>query len=70
MVCVTYRYKLMHFYNDIDKWELYDLQNDPMEMNNIYGQPGTEEITAGMMKELKRLQEEYDDPIRFTYPID
>lgn len=64
------RYKLMHFYNDIDKWELYDLQNDPMEMNNIYGQPGTEEITAGMMKELKRLQEEYDDPIRFTYPID
>ncbi len=64
------RYKLMHFYNDIDKWELYDLQNDPMEMNNIYGQPGTEEITAGMMKVLKRLQEEYDDPIRFTYPID
>lgn len=64
------RYKLMHFYNDIDKWELYDLQNDPMEMKNIYGQPGTEEITAGMMKELKRLQEEYDDPIRFTYPID
>ena len=39
----TERYKLMHFYNDIDCWELYDLQEDPMEMHNIYGQPGTEE---------------------------
>ena len=25
----TDRYKLIHFYNDIDKWELYDLENDP-----------------------------------------
>lgn len=32
----------MHFYNDIDCWELYDLQEDRMEMHNIYGQPGTE----------------------------
>ncbi len=64
------RYKLIHFYNDIDRWELYDLQADPMEMHDIYGQPGTEEITAEMMQELKRLQEEYDDPIRFKYPID
>lgn len=63
------RYKLIHFYNDIDKWELYDLQEDPHEMNNIYGKPGTEEITARMMQELKRLQEEYDDPIRHKYPI-
>ena len=40
----TERYKLMHFYNDIDCWELYDLQEDPMEMHNIYGQPGTERV--------------------------
>ncbi|MCH5234539.1 MAG: sulfatase [Muribaculaceae bacterium] len=63
------RYKLMHFYNDIDAWELYDLQEDPHEMNNIYGKPGTEEITARMMKKLKEQQEKYDDPIRFKYPI-
>lgn len=63
------RYKLIHFYNDIDKWELYDLQADPHEMNNIYGQPGTEETTARLMQELKRLQEQYDDPIREKYPI-
>jgi hypothetical protein len=33
-------------------------------MNNIYGKPGTEEITKELMAELKRLQEYYDDPIR------
>lgn len=65
----TDRYKLIHFYNDIDVWELYDLQNDPTEMHNIYGQPGTEEITADMMQTLRKAMEEYDDPIRFQYPV-
>jgi hypothetical protein len=43
---------------------LYDLKNDPNELNNIYGQPGTERITKRMMKKLTELQEKYDDPIR------
>ena len=63
------RYKLMHFYNDIDSWELYDLQSDPHEMNNLYGQPGMEQITADMKAKLKAAQEEYDDPIRLDYPL-
>lgn len=54
-------YKLIHFYNDINKWELYNLNTDPHEMHNIYGQPGTEKITARLMKELVRLQKQYDD---------
>lgn len=58
------RYKLIHFYNDIDTWELYDLKNDPNELNNLYGKPGTERITKRMMKKLTALQEQYDDPIR------
>lgn len=62
----TERYKLIHFYNDIDHWELYDLQNDPSEMNNIYGNSGTEEITAELKAEMLRLQEQYDDPVRFS----
>ena len=60
----TERYKLMHFYNDIDAWELYDLQEDPTEMNNLYGKPGTEEIIKQLKAELERLQVQYDDPIR------
>ena len=58
------RYKLIHFYNDIDTWELYDLKEDPNELNNLYGKPGTERITKRMMKKLAALQEQYDDPIR------
>ena len=57
-------YKLIHFYNDIDSWELYDLKNDPNELHNIYGQEGTEKITRTLRKELLRLQKQYDDPIQ------
>ncbi|MDE6164309.1 MAG: DUF4976 domain-containing protein, partial [Muribaculaceae bacterium] len=65
----TDRYKLMHFYNDIDCWELYDLQEDPLEMKNIYGDPGTEEVTASLKRRLKELQQEYNDPILEKYPL-
>lgn len=60
----TDRYSLMHFYNDIDEWELFDLQKDSKEMHNIYGQPGTEELTKKLKKQLLMLQIKYDDPIR------
>lgn len=62
----TKRYALIHFYDDIETWELYDLKKDPEQMHNIYGQPGTEKITKQLREELHRLQEQYDDPIRFT----
>ncbi|MFA6702219.1 MAG: sulfatase [Dysgonamonadaceae bacterium] len=65
----TERYKLIHFYNDIDSWELFDLKNDPSEMNNLFGKPGYESITKDLKKELKRLQEQYDDPIREQIPL-
>lgn len=57
------RYKLIHFYNDIDEWELYDLQNDPHEMNNLYNHAEYEIIKNELHQELKRLQQQYDDPI-------
>lgn len=54
-------WKLIHFYNDINTWELYDLNNDPSELHNIYGKPGTEKVTRRLMKELIKLQRQYDD---------
>ena len=60
----TERYSLMHFYNDIDEWELFDLQEDPMQLHNLYGEPGREALTEELKKELERLQILYDDPIR------
>jgi arylsulfatase A-like enzyme len=65
----TTRYKLIHFYNDIDSWELYDLQNDPTEMHNLYGKEGYEKITKELKSELKRLQQQYEDPILEQYPL-
>jgi arylsulfatase A-like enzyme len=58
----TERYTLIHFYEDIDVWELYDLQTDPQQLNNIYGQKGTEKITKKLKKELLKLQQQYNDP--------
>lgn len=54
-------WKLIHFYNDINTWELYDLNKDPSELHNIYGKPGTEKVTRRLMKELIKLQKQYDD---------
>lgn len=59
----TNRYKLIHFYYNMDEWELYDLEKDPMEMNNLYGKRGYEKVTKNMKKELVKLQKQYDDPI-------
>ena len=60
----TDRYKLIHFYgHDIDSWELYDLEKDPSEMHNLYGDRSYRRIQKKLHKELLRLQELYDDPV-------
>ncbi len=62
----TDRYKLIHFYNDIDHWELYDLNQDPSEMNNLYGQASYKPIIKTLKKEILSLQKQYNHPIRFS----
>ena len=42
-------------------WELYDLENDPFEMNNLYGRDGFEVITSNLKKELKSLRSEFKE---------
>ncbi len=60
----TDRYKLIHFYNDCDTWELYDLKKDPMEMINLISSLKYAEIVKNLKIELSALQEKYNDPIR------
>jgi arylsulfatase A-like enzyme len=47
---------------DINYNELYDLEKDPNELNNLYGQPGYEEIT----KELQGLLDDYRTKLNVT----
>ena len=56
----TRTHKLIYFWKK-DQWELYDLVNDPMEMNNLYGQPGQEQLTATLEAELLRLKRAVHD---------
>lgn len=57
----TDRYKLMHFYYDIDEWEMYDLEKDPDEMNNIYDDPAYADIKAELHEKLTELRAKYGD---------
>jgi len=57
----TERYKLIHFYHDIDAWELYDLQADPNELNNVYGDPRHDATVVALKTELERLRRLYGD---------
>ncbi|PID59303.1 MAG: sulfatase [Ignavibacteriae bacterium] len=57
----TQKYKLIHFYYDVDEWELYDLENDPHELNNIYDKPENKDLIIELKKELDKLRVQYDD---------
>lgn len=59
----TAKWKLIHFYNDIDQWEMYDLENDPNELHNLYNQPRYAKQQKQLHKQLRQLQKKYDDPI-------
>lgn len=55
------RYKIIHFYDDIDEWEFYDLQNDPNELHNLINDPAYKDAIDSLKTELNRLQAKYDD---------
>lgn len=57
----TDRYKLIHFYYDIDEWEMYDLKADPKEMSNIYDDPAYAEVRKNLHKRLEELRKQYGD---------
>ncbi|MFT6370856.1 MAG: arylsulfatase A-like enzyme [Maribacter sp.] len=57
----TKKYKLMHFYYDVDQWELYDLEKDPTETNNVYDAPEYQDIVKRMKTKLKETRKKYAD---------
>jgi len=57
----TDRYKLIHFYHDVDEWELYDLETDPEELRNVYADPGYREVREELTRKLGEVQSRYGD---------
>ncbi|WP_343486697.1 sulfatase [Allomuricauda sp. d1] len=56
----TERYKLIHFYDDIDEWEFYDLQEDSKELHNAINDKRYKEVIATMHRKLDSLQNHYE----------
>jgi arylsulfatase A-like enzyme len=58
---VTIDYKLVHFYYDVDEWELYDRKKDPKELNNVIDDPEYAKIVAELKIKLANLRTKYKD---------
>ncbi len=58
---VTKDFKLVHFYYDVDEWELYDRKNDPNEMKNVYNSPKYAETVKVLKIKLEELRKKYRD---------
>lgn len=62
----TERYKLIYYYT-INEWELFDLKNDPDEMDDLFFKqgmqvkPGYETIFKDLVSQLTQLRKQYHD---------
>jgi len=61
----TNRYKLI-FFNKLNQWELYDLERDPLEMHNVYGDPAYQKTVEQLKKQMYRLKKELKDEDQFA----
>jgi len=57
----TERHKLIQYYGEGDYWEMFDLEKDPDELKNLYGDPASTHVTEELKRELRRLKSYYHD---------
>ncbi len=81
----TDRYKLIYQYERANQWELFDLQTDPFEMNNLLYNPSTgiiddptngvdgtptfQALVNGLLTDLKNLRTQYADTTGPSFTI-
>ena len=61
----TRRYKLIDFFLPPEEFELYDLENDPDEKSNLYGEPEYAELSAHLKQRLAALRAETNDTYEY-----
>ena len=64
----TERYKLIHYFLPPQEFELYDLQEDPGELNNLYGDPRYAKLAADLRNRIDQLRKETDDTYEYQMP--
>ena len=57
----TDSFKLIHYYSEAEEWEMFDLNNDPQEMNNIYNSPDYKNKQAELNQLLIELRTKYKE---------
>ncbi len=57
----TERYKFIHYYEPPEEFELYDLQEDPGELRNLFGDPRYSELIEQMRRRIQDLRRETGD---------
>jgi len=57
----TSRWKLIHFFEQPQEWELYDLQGDPDETKNLATAPGHEQVMKMLRTRMSELRRELGD---------
>lgn len=55
----TDRYKLIEYYSEGDYWELFDLEEDPHELHNLYAEPGSAALAEDLRRRLREQQRIY-----------
>jgi arylsulfatase A-like enzyme len=53
----TEQYKLIHYYEPPEEFELYDLKEDPGELRNLYGDPRYAALTRDLRQRISELRE-------------
>lgn len=57
----TEKYKLIHYYEEPQEFELYDLEKDPGELNNLYGKPEYADLVKQLLARIEELRKETHD---------
>ncbi|MBJ7879831.1 sulfatase [Gelidibacter salicanalis] len=57
----TKEFKLIHFYHDVNEWELYDRKKDPKEINNVINNPAYAQVVKDMKQKLQETRKKYKD---------